>query len=240
MSWSQSLALLGICLAGPRFAAARDLADRMAGRLVALSLCLHLADDVLRRHRRRSRGRIARGARARLVGTRRQRPGNGDRWPPAGRRPRLRALAIQSHARHGTPHSRHHDRYRYPAGICRRTACTRCRECGHGVYEGPELAKLQKAAYPDLAPLTLALAPAMAFAQALATARSMPGWTIVPSDPCERPHRSQPDQPLVPLHRRRGHSVSPPMARAAVSTCARSAARAAATSASTPRASAPT
>lgn len=51
------------------------------------------------------------------------------------------------------------------------------------VYEGPELAKLQKAAYPDLAPLTLALAPAMAFAQALATARSMPGWTIVASDP---------------------------------------------------------
>ena len=50
------------------------------------------------------------------------------------------------------------------------------------VYEGPELTKLQKAAYPDLAPLQLALAPAMAFAQALATARSMPGWTIVASD----------------------------------------------------------
>lgn len=51
------------------------------------------------------------------------------------------------------------------------------------IYEGPELARSQKAAYPDLAPLELFSPPAKAFEQALAVARSMPGWTIVASDP---------------------------------------------------------
>ena len=50
-------------------------------------------------------------------------------------------------------------------------------------YEGPELARSQKAAYPDLAPLDLTVPPAKAFEGALAAARSMPGWTIVASDP---------------------------------------------------------
>jgi uncharacterized protein (DUF1499 family) len=50
-------------------------------------------------------------------------------------------------------------------------------------YEGPELAKQQKTAYPDLAPLELTSAPVKAFDQALAAARSMPGWTIVAADP---------------------------------------------------------
>jgi uncharacterized protein (DUF1499 family) len=50
-------------------------------------------------------------------------------------------------------------------------------------YEGAELAKLQKAAYPDVAPLELALSQANAFDRSLAAARSMPGWSIVAADP---------------------------------------------------------
>jgi len=46
----------------------------------------------------------------------------------------------------------------------------------------PQLAQLQKAAYPDLAPLTTTLPPARAFAEALEVAKSMPGWTIVAAD----------------------------------------------------------
>jgi len=49
-------------------------------------------------------------------------------------------------------------------------------------YEGSEVAALQKAAYPDLAPATTALAPDEAFRRALAAAREMPGWTIVAAD----------------------------------------------------------
>lgn len=37
--------------------------------------------------------------------------------------------------------------------------------------------------YPDLEPLDLPLGPGPAFAAALAAARSMPGWTIVSTDP---------------------------------------------------------
>jgi uncharacterized protein (DUF1499 family) len=37
--------------------------------------------------------------------------------------------------------------------------------------------------YPDLKPLDLPLGPGPAFAAALAAARSMPGWTIVSTDP---------------------------------------------------------
>jgi uncharacterized protein (DUF1499 family) len=50
-------------------------------------------------------------------------------------------------------------------------------------YEGVELAKLQRAAYPDVAPLELALPQARAFDLALAVARAMPGWSIVAADP---------------------------------------------------------
>jgi uncharacterized protein (DUF1499 family) len=50
-------------------------------------------------------------------------------------------------------------------------------------YEGPELAKQQKAAYPDLAPLKVGLPPSEAFKRALDAARTMPGWTVVDSDP---------------------------------------------------------
>ena len=49
-------------------------------------------------------------------------------------------------------------------------------------YEGPELAKQQKAGYPDLVPLKIDLPPAEAFKRALDVAKAMPGWTVVDSD----------------------------------------------------------
>src|SRR5262245_59160560 len=50
-------------------------------------------------------------------------------------------------------------------------------------YAGPEVARLQKVAYPDVAPLELRLSAAKAFDLALAAAKSMPGWDIAASDP---------------------------------------------------------
>ncbi|HLX82007.1 MAG TPA: DUF1499 domain-containing protein [Burkholderiales bacterium] len=50
-------------------------------------------------------------------------------------------------------------------------------------YEGPELAKQQKAAYPDIVPLKVALPPNEAFKRALDAATGMPGWAVVYSDP---------------------------------------------------------
>ena len=52
-------------------------------------------------------------------------------------------------------------------------------------YAGVETAALQKRGYPDLAPLSLALAPEKAFPIALATAKKM-SWTIVEADPTTR------------------------------------------------------
>jgi Protein of unknown function (DUF1499) len=52
-------------------------------------------------------------------------------------------------------------------------------------YAGAETAALQKRGYPDLAPLSLALAPEKAFPLALATAKKM-SWTIVAADPTTR------------------------------------------------------
>jgi uncharacterized protein (DUF1499 family) len=46
----------------------------------------------------------------------------------------------------------------------------------------PQLAQLQKAAYPDLAPVITSLPTASAFNVALEVAKSMPGWTIVAVD----------------------------------------------------------
>jgi uncharacterized protein (DUF1499 family) len=51
------------------------------------------------------------------------------------------------------------------------------------VYGGPELARLQRAAYPDVGPLEVPLPMAKAFDLALSVARSMPGWHIVAADP---------------------------------------------------------
>jgi uncharacterized protein (DUF1499 family) len=50
------------------------------------------------------------------------------------------------------------------------------------IYEGPELAKQQKAAYPDIVPLKVGLPPNEAFKRALDAAKAMPGWTLVDSD----------------------------------------------------------
>jgi uncharacterized protein (DUF1499 family) len=50
-------------------------------------------------------------------------------------------------------------------------------------YEGPAVAGKQRAAYPDIAPVKVALAPAEAFKRALDAANAMPGWTVVDNDP---------------------------------------------------------
>jgi len=47
---------------------------------------------------------------------------------------------------------------------------------------GPQLVQMQKAAYPDLAPVMTTLPVTRAFNAALDVAKSMPGWTIVASD----------------------------------------------------------
>jgi uncharacterized protein (DUF1499 family) len=47
----------------------------------------------------------------------------------------------------------------------------------------PQLAPLQKGAYPDVVPLLTALPVTQAFDEALDVAKSMPGWTIVAVDP---------------------------------------------------------
>jgi uncharacterized protein (DUF1499 family) len=50
-----------------------------------------------------------------------------------------------------------------------------------GAYEGDKIAAQQRQAYPDIAPLDLALRPDAAFNRALDAARRM-GWTIVAAD----------------------------------------------------------
>jgi uncharacterized protein (DUF1499 family) len=49
------------------------------------------------------------------------------------------------------------------------------------VYEGARIAEQQRQAYPDVQPLTLAIAPAAAFNRALDAAQRM-GWTILAAD----------------------------------------------------------
>lgn len=53
-------------------------------------------------------------------------------------------------------------------------------------YGGPAVAKLQRAYYPRIAPVTTALPPPAAFAVALAVARSMHGWLDVTAEPESR------------------------------------------------------
>src|SRR5271167_4032883 len=48
-------------------------------------------------------------------------------------------------------------------------------------YEGPKIAAQQRQAYPDIVPMTVAIAPSAAFNRALDTAQRM-GWTIVAAD----------------------------------------------------------
>ena len=52
------------------------------------------------------------------------------------------------------------------------------------VHGGAELAAAQRSAYPDIAPLTLAVPAADAYARALARAKQM-GWTIVAAVPAD-------------------------------------------------------
>jgi uncharacterized protein (DUF1499 family) len=49
-------------------------------------------------------------------------------------------------------------------------------------YRGLQLAQMQKAAYPDVAPVITALPVTRAFNEALYVAKSMPGWIIVAFD----------------------------------------------------------
>ncbi len=53
---------------------------------------------------------------------------------------------------------------------------------GRTVYEGEVVASQQRAAYPDLRPVTLAMPPAAAFARALEVVDEM-GWELVDTDP---------------------------------------------------------
>jgi uncharacterized protein (DUF1499 family) len=48
-------------------------------------------------------------------------------------------------------------------------------------YPGPEMARAQRAGYPDIAPVMLPMPPAQAFAKALAAAEAM-GWEVVGRD----------------------------------------------------------
>ena len=48
-------------------------------------------------------------------------------------------------------------------------------------YGGPEVAAAQRKAYPDIQPLEIAVAPAVAYERALAAARAM-GWEVVAAD----------------------------------------------------------
>jgi uncharacterized protein (DUF1499 family) len=50
-------------------------------------------------------------------------------------------------------------------------------------YGGPAVAQLQRAYYPEIAPVITALPPPEAFAVALAVAQSMPGWIDVTAEP---------------------------------------------------------
>ena len=53
---------------------------------------------------------------------------------------------------------------------------------GRTVYEGEAIASQQRAAYPDLRPVTLAMPPAAAFTRAMEAVDEM-GWELVDADP---------------------------------------------------------
>jgi uncharacterized protein (DUF1499 family) len=50
-------------------------------------------------------------------------------------------------------------------------------------YDAEEVGPQQSAAYPDVKPIEVPAAPAAAFERAVATARAMPDWEVVRSDP---------------------------------------------------------
>jgi hypothetical protein len=67
-------------------------------------------------------------------------------------------------------------------------------------YDDPQLPELQKNAYPDLAPIKAALSWSEAFDRALYVAKTMPGWTIVASDPDADRIEAKPAKSLVRIH----------------------------------------
>ena len=71
-------------------------------------------------------------------------------------------------------------------------------------YQGAKIAAQQQRAYPDIAPLQLAMPPAQAFSQALDTARHM-GWTVLADDPAAGRIEATDKQPMVRLYRRYRH-----------------------------------
>jgi uncharacterized protein (DUF1499 family) len=87
---------------------------------------------------------------------------------------------------HNTPLPRIHDISTDPVNPPAFGATLKARAAEDGnstAYGGPELARQQQEAYPDIVPLTTALPPKEAFQRALAAAQAMPRWTIVRSDP---------------------------------------------------------
>ena len=71
---------------------------------------------------------------------------------------------------------------------------------GSVAYDNPQLPELQKNAYPDLAPIKAALSWSEAFDRALYVAKTMPGWTIVASDPDADRIEAKPAKSLVRIH----------------------------------------
>jgi hypothetical protein len=71
-------------------------------------------------------------------------------------------------------------------------------------YPGDSVAALQREAYPDIAPLMMAMPVDSAFSLAAAVAREMSGWRAGGPGPPPGPHRGHRDHPLVRLPRRRG------------------------------------
>jgi hypothetical protein len=106
---------------------------------------------------------------------------------------------------------------------------------------GPDfnVPELQKKAFPDIAPVRLAVAPAQAFEQALAAVSAM-GWTLIGQGCRRRPHRGLGHDHLVRLRRRRRDSRSSQRKAAAASMCAPCRGSVSATSARTRSGSAPT
>jgi hypothetical protein len=80
---------------------------------------------------------------------------------------------------------RHHDGHGQSPDLYRRIKLREAEDGNPSTYAGAETAALQKRSYPDLASLSLALAPEKAFPIALATAKKM-SWTIIEADPTTR------------------------------------------------------
>jgi uncharacterized protein (DUF1499 family) len=70
----------------------------------------------------------------------------------------------------------------HPPAIIAAEAARHAEHAVSDVYGGPVVARQQKAAYPDIVPLILAVPTTRAFDLALAAAKAMPGWQIIAMD----------------------------------------------------------